>query len=416
MTVTCLGCGCTCDDLQVQVRDGGIESIAPPCPLAQRWFGSGRVPDQVLVSGRAAGVDQAIATAAELLAANAGRVLVLLAPDLTAEAQRVVVGVADALRAVVDSATSPTAAQGILVAQRRGRAAATLGEIRNRADVLLFWGVDPSERYPRYLERYALEPVGTQVPDGRRSRTVISVTIGKDRAPAGADLELTIAPDEEITALSVMRATVLGNAIAELPEGLRAAAGIGSRLVQARYAAVIHDGEPGREAGDPARTEGLIALAQALNASTRAAISTLRAGGNRSGAESVLTWQTGFPLAVDFTNGFPRYEPDRRGLDRLADGAFDAVLIAGSAAALNERARAALGRLPVVAVGPRASELRPEPRVVIDTGVAGIHESGTGYRMDEVPLPLTPPLSGARGAAPTLNALLSALRERRRSG
>jgi formylmethanofuran dehydrogenase subunit B len=416
VTVTCLGCGCACDDLQVQVRDGGIESIAPPCPLAQRWFGSGRVPDQVLVAGRAARVDEAIATAVDLLAASAGRVLVLLAPDLTAEAQRLAVGVADALHAVVDSATSSTAAQGILVAQRRGRAAATLGEIRNRADVLLFWGVDPSERYPRYLERYALEPVGTHVPDGRRGRTVISVNIGNDRAPAGADLEVTIAPDEEIAALSVLRATVLGNPVADLPEGLRAAAAIAGRLLQARYAAVIHDGEPGRGTGDPARPEGLIALAQALNASTRAAISTLRAGGNRSGAESVLTWQTGFPMAVDFANGFPRYEPGRRGIDRLADGALDAVLIAGSAAALNERARAALGGLPVVAIGPRASELRPEPRVVVDTGVAGIHESGTGYRMDDVPLPLTPPLSGARGAAPTLNALLHALSARRRSG
>ena len=36
-----------------------------------------------------------------------------------------------------------------LPAQRRGRATATLGEISNRADVLLFWGVDPAERYPR---------------------------------------------------------------------------------------------------------------------------------------------------------------------------------------------------------------------------------------------------------------------------
>jgi formylmethanofuran dehydrogenase subunit B len=346
------------------------------------------------------------------LLAGAGRVLVVLAPGLTSQAQRTAVALADLLHATVDSATSPAAADGILAAQRRGRAAATLGEIRNRADVLLFWAADPTERYPRYLERYALEPIGTHVPEGRRGRTVISVSVGKDRGPAGADLELALAPDEELSALSVVRAIVTGNALGELPERLRPAAEIGTRLLKARYAAVIHDGEPGLESRDPYRTEGLIALAQALNNSTRGALSTLRAGGNRSGAEAVLTWQTGYPFAVDLTGGTPRYEPGRRGLDRGGD-AFDAALIAGSVGDLPKGIRAALAKVPAVVVGPRASESRLDLRVAIDTGVAGIHEAGTGYRMDDVPLPLVPPLPGRRGATETLEALLRETRGRR---
>ena len=54
----------------------------------------------------------------------------------------------------------------------------TLGEIRNRADVLLFWGTDPAARYPRFLSRYAPDPPGVHVPQGRASRTVIAVDIG----------------------------------------------------------------------------------------------------------------------------------------------------------------------------------------------------------------------------------------------
>ena len=38
--------------------------------------------------------------------------------------------------------------------------------VRNRADVLVFWGVDPAERYPRYLTRYAPDPAGRR-PAGR---------------------------------------------------------------------------------------------------------------------------------------------------------------------------------------------------------------------------------------------------------
>ena len=160
---------------------------------------------------------------------------------------------------------------------------------------------------------------------------------------------------------------------------------------------------------DPYRAEGLIALAQALNGPTRAALSTLRAGGNRPGAEAVLTWQTGFPMAVDFSRGFPRYTPESRGLDRL-DGRVGAVLVAGSAAALTGVLRMRLGRVATVAIGPRASQAPFPTRVAIDTGVAGIHEGGTGYRMDDMPLPLRPPLPGARSAAETLGALLALLR------
>ena len=125
------------------------------------------MPSAVLAGGQSADVDAALAAAAELLA-GARRLLVVLAPDLTSQAQRAALALADLLRATVDSATSDRPPPALLAAQRRGRAAATLGEIRNRADVLLFWGVDPAARYPRYLSRYALEPVGTHVPEGPR--------------------------------------------------------------------------------------------------------------------------------------------------------------------------------------------------------------------------------------------------------
>jgi formylmethanofuran dehydrogenase subunit B len=227
-------------------------------------------------------------------------------------------------------------------------------------------------------------------------------------------MEMALASDDEITALSIIRATVLGNPLGPLPERLQPAARIGERLLQAHYAAVVHDGEPGQETRHPHRTEGLIALAQALNNSTRGVLSTLRAGGNRSGAEAVLTWQTGYPFAVDLSSGVPRYEPGRRGLDHIAAG-FDAVLVAGSAAELPRAVRSPLARLPAAVVGPRASESKLDLRVAIDTGVAGIHEAGTAYRMDDVPLPLSPPLSGRRGAAETLEAILRAVPRRRAS-
>jgi formylmethanofuran dehydrogenase subunit B len=255
--------------------------------------------------------------------------------------------------------------------------------------------------------------VGTHVPAGRAGRTVISVAIGADRGPAEADVIITLAPDDEVAALSVMRAAAMGNTLGELPAALAPVAEAATRLVNARYAVVVHDAEPGDEPRrDPYRAEGLIALTQALNGPTRAALSSLRAGGNRSGAEAVLTWQTGYPRAVTYRYGAPRYTPASRGVGWAVAGGAAAVLVAGAVASLGSTLTDVAGRTPVVVVGPRASEAPFPARVAIDTGVAGIHEGGTAYRMDDVPLPLRPPLPGPRSAAETLSALLTAVRAR----
>jgi formylmethanofuran dehydrogenase subunit B len=406
--VTCLGCGCGCDDLAVTVRDGRIVEISPPCPVSRTWFGDGVVPWQVLRNGQAAELDQALAEGARLLTRSSGRVLVYVGTDLSTGSQRCALGLADLLRATVDTATSVTAAAGLMTAQRRGRATATLGEVRNRADVVLFWATDPAGRYPRFQSRYAPQPAGTQIAKGRAARFVIAVHVGSEKAPSDADASLTLEPSDEIAALSLMRAAIAGNSPANLPAPLKEAVALMPRLSGARYAVLIHDAEPTAEQRNPLRVEGLITLVQALNGPTRAALLSLRAGGNRVGAESVLTWQSGFPCTVDYSRGYPRYNPEQRGLDRL-DKRFTAVLILGSAV-FDDRSSAALAKVPTVVIGPRASESRFSPAVAIDTGVAGIHEGGTGYRMDEVPLSLRSPLSATRSTIDILTSLRGAIR------
>lgn len=408
--ITCLGCGCGCDDITVTVRDDRIVAADPSCPVEKVWLGDGSVPWEVRLDGTPVGIEGAIAEAAGVLTASRGRALVYLGPDLSTQAQCLAVTLADMLQARVDTSTSSTAAAGLLAAQRRGRATATLGEVRNRADLLLFWGVDPRQRYPRYAARYAPDPAGTHIPEGRAGRFVISVSIGADKGPPDADLTVSLEAGEEIAALSLIRAAVASaQPAAELSPGLRQALALVPRLTGARYAVLVHDAEPTTEERNPRRVEALIALAQALNGPTRAALSSLRAGGNRPGADAVLTWQTGYPFAVDYSRGPPRYEPGERGLDRLLAGSFSAALVVGSPA-VGEEASEALARIKTVVIGPRATEAAFRPRVAIDTGVAGIHEGGTAYRMDEVPLPLRPPLTAQRTTTETLAALIDSLR------
>ena len=408
--VTCLGCGCACDDITVVVERGRLTEARRACALGAVWFGDGRVPNEVRIRGRAATLERALAQAVKVLT-EAKRPLVYLAGDISCEVQRDAVAIADRLKGGIDSLAG-TAAAGVLAAQRRGRAGATLGELRQRADLVVFWGVDPGARYPRYSARYAVDAVGLAAPAGRKSRRVIAVDVGDTRGPADADGRVAIRADAELDALGAMRATVQGRG-GWSDGALDPAIALVHEMTHARYVALVVDAEPGPTPTDPDRAEALIALAQVLNGPTRCALSALRGGGNRSGADAVLTWQTGFPFAVDFGRGYPTYGPHAGAAERLAAGEVDAALVIGAPATLPDAVARGLAAVATVAIGPRASAAGWKPVVAVDTGVAGIHEGGTAFRMDDVPLPLRPALEGedARGAAATLHALRERLEE-----
>ena len=71
--------------------------------------------------------------------------------------------------------------------------------------------------------------------------------------------------------------------------------------------------------------------------------------------------------------------------------------------------RSALTGRRIAVIGPRATEAPFEVEAAIDTGVAGIHEPGIGYRMDDVPLPLSQILTGPASAAAVLRSVAGAV-------
>ncbi|MEP6475468.1 MAG: hypothetical protein ABJC74_17205 [Gemmatimonadota bacterium] len=385
-SVTCLGCGCSCDDIAVTVDGTRIANVERSCTLGTKWFGDGSTAQSTRIGGRVVEPEVAWAEAGSRLRTSSasGRALVYLAAEVTTDGQRAAVALADRLGARIDSVSSDTIARGILAAQRRGRSSATLGELRDRVDLAVFWGVDPADRYPRFLERYL----------PRAGRQFIAVDVGEARGPADADQRLIVSAAEELGALAVMRAAAAGRLPPGLEGPMAAAAEIGKRLTAARYCAVIHDAEPGAIAPNPERAEGLIGLTQGLNTPTRAALCGLRAGGNRMGADQVLTWQTGFPMTVDFAGGAPRYQPARPASALLAAGAIDLVVVVGDYHTLPPGVAGALDPNRTIVIGPNATVTAPPEAIAIDTGRAGIHEGGTAFRLDDVPLPVTALLPG----------------------
>ena len=137
--------------------------------------------------------------------------------------------------------------------------------------------------------------------------------------------------------------------------------------------------------------DAAISLVRELNERTKFTIMPMRGHFNVTGANVVFTWQTGYPYAVDFSQGFPRYNPgETSAVDILARGDLDAALIVASDPVPHfpKKAVENLVKNPLIVIDPQVTPTSFMADVVIPSAFVGIETGGTAYRMDHVPLPL----------------------------
>ena len=105
---TCTFCGCVCDDIEVHAEGDKIVKAANACSLGDAWFKNHtaeRLYPDALIDGKPATVDEAIEAATDFLYA-ANMPLVYGLSNVTCEAQRGAVALAEMIGGVVDSHTS----------------------------------------------------------------------------------------------------------------------------------------------------------------------------------------------------------------------------------------------------------------------------------------------------------------------
>ena len=105
---TCTFCGCVCDDIELHADGERIVKAKNACSLGDAWFRNHTAehlyPD-ALIDGEPATVDEAVEAAAEFLY-DAHMPLVYGLSNITCEAQREAVGLAELIGGVIDSHTS----------------------------------------------------------------------------------------------------------------------------------------------------------------------------------------------------------------------------------------------------------------------------------------------------------------------
>ncbi len=394
--VVCAFCGCVCDDISVTVEGDRITKAKNACVLGKSWFLSHGTPSDLPVArigGVPVSLNQGIEEAAHCLA-DARYPLIYGLSSTSCEAQRKAIALAEILGGCIDCCTSVCHGPSGIAMQGVGEPTCTLGEVKNRADLIVYWGSNPAESHPRHMARYAVSPKGMFVPEGRKGRTVVLVDVRRTPSARTADSFLQIKPGKDFEVLWALQALVTGRkldaaSVEDTGLTLEQLTGLADRMMQCRFGCLFVGQGLTQTRGRHFNTSAAFLLVRALNRHTKFALIPMRGHGNVAGVDNVLAWQTGYPFGVNFSLGYPRFNPGEfTVVDLLSRRETDAALVvaADPVSSLPAKAVRRLEEIPLIALDTHESETTRSARIAFTTSTAGIHVEGTVYRMDNIPI------------------------------
>ena len=455
--VACPICGTLCDDLEITVKKNTVVDVKNACAVSEAKFKSFSNPEHrnlkpMIRNGDEfveVSLEEAVKKASEILA-DASYPLLYGWSCTSCEAIRVGVELAEELGGVIDNTSTVCHGPSILSIQNVGIPTCTLGQIRHRADLIIYWACDPYSAHPRHMERYtafsdgrfqesewehyvarlrgvlgkkrlsrASELVlmkeaslpaisGGKLPPefATERRKLVVVDVRKTRSAELADFFIQVEPNMDFELLQALRLLVrdeelevekVGGVPVELLED------VADAMVGCRFGVIFFGLGLTMSSGKSQNIDAAIALTRDLNYYTKFAIMPMRGHFNVAGANIVSTWQTGYPFAVDFSKGYPYYNPgETSAVDILCRDDADASLIVASDPVSNFPLAAVrnMSRHPLIAIDPVASPTTIVADIVFPSAFTGIEAEGTAYRMDRVPIPLrkvaSPPRSSLR--------------------
>ncbi|MFA5331876.1 MAG: formylmethanofuran dehydrogenase subunit B [Methanoregula sp.] len=398
--VVCPFCGTLCDDIEVEVSDDGkkILTVFNACVIGTEKFLHSQSKDR-LVSPRMRQPDdswkdisyeEAADYAAQMLA-HAKKPLMYGWSSTNCETQSVGNEIAELARACVDNTAAVCHGTTLIAVQDAGLPSCTLGEIKNRADRVVFWGCNPAHAHPRHMSRYSIFPRGFFTGKGQMSRQIIVVDPRVTDTAKMADLHIQIEQGRDYELLNALRIALKGewlpDTVAGVPkEKIRETADI---LKSGRFGIIFFGMGVTQTLGKNHNIDEAIALTKDLNEHTKYSIMPMRGHYNVTGSGEVLAWQFGYPYSVDLTRSFARYNPgDTSSIDLLTRGEVDAAFIIGSDPGGHFPISAVkqIARIPSICIDPHQTPTSGVSKVHVPVAFNGIETGGNCYRMDNVPI------------------------------
>jgi formylmethanofuran dehydrogenase subunit B len=348
MRCVCTACPLLCDDILILVDrvDGaclsGREAILAALASNPVRPASGP-PSEAWENGLPLARGTALERAVGMLS-SARRVLVTGLAGGTLEAITAACDLAELLGAAVDAGLPESARAAGPTIARAGEVTAAWEELRDRADLVIFWECNPANSHPRFIERFVDPPLA----NGARRRTVV---VGPDSVlpDAAPHRHLALAPDRAVEAARCLQLRLAGRHVPDsLDERLATVCAELHEVIHSAgcVAIVTNDGD------DPVGLESwsIVHLVRTI-AHEKTAFqiplgSGLAGGGaNVAGAATVCTWRYGAAGGIARADRMgSRFLPAESDAWRLiARGEVDAVVVLGRLSGPLEQAIVARG-------------------------------------------------------------------------
>ncbi len=397
--VVCPFCGCLCDDLVIEVDNNEIKTVRNACRLGASKFlkhKKNRKKKPIIKENgekKEVDFDYAIDKAVKLLK-NSTRCLLYGFSSTSNEAIEYGVKIAELLRGYIDNTSTVCHGPSVVSYQTVGYPSCTLGDVKNRADLIIYWGCNPLNAHPRHLSRYTLYPRGLFTERGFLDRKLIVIDVRETDTAKIATKFLRIEPNKDYELVSAMRSilngldiqqdTIAGIKRDEIYE-------IVDMMKSCRYGVLFFGMGLTQTYGRDRTIDNAISLVIDLNRYTKFSIMMMRGHYNVTGSNQVFAWLSGFPYAVDFTRGYPRYNPgETSAVDVLSNKEVDSALIIAADPVSNfpKEAIRHLLSIPYINVDPFYNLSSKYAKIYIPTKIVGVEVEGTAYRMDNIPIRL----------------------------
>ncbi|NMB85291.1 MAG: Formate dehydrogenase subunit alpha [Methanosaeta sp. PtaB.Bin018] len=429
--IICPVCGASCDDIQVTLGNGEI-TVKNACKMGNAKFqeivGPHRIREPQIQNGKGfleATWIEAISRTAEILA-GAKRPLIFMGSETSCEAMEVGLHLGEFLGGIVDSNSTVCHGPTAMGIQEAGRVGATAGQSKSRADLTVYWGSNPLESMPRHMSRYAVYPRGYWTRRGRFDRTVITVDPRKSITAENSDLHIQLKPNTDYELISALLTLLHGKRPHPSVEGTTGVSiaemeAMLEMMLGCNYGAIYVGLGIASSYGKHRNAEAAFNLVKELNCHTKFVIGALRGHCNVAGFNQIASYLYGFPFGLDFSRGYPRYNPgEYTAVDVLREKDVDAALIVSADLVSHFPAACAeyLSEIPVACI-----DIAPGPTTMLsDVVLPGVIDAmecdGTFYRLDDVPVYFQPftssPFPFTQSNEDTLKQIFQKVKEIRR--
>ena len=384
--VTCPFCGILCDDLVIQNKDETLTILENGCPKAVSSFESKQATNSPKINGKNVPLSDAINAICDILKKSHNPLFAGLGTDVGG--MRQVMHLADKTGAIVDHMHGNALIRNSLVLQDLGWITTTMSEIRNRADLIIFAGTDATN-FPRFFERTIWNKQSMfKLKNEQRQIVYIGDQLDSKAGinPNGKRPTTLNCKTEQIgEVISGLHALVTGatldvNEIAGIK--IKTLQSLAEQMKTAKYGVIVWSPAELDIPHAELTIQNFCEIVKYLTRFTRFAGFSLGGDDGATSANSVCAWQSGYPLRVNFSKGYPDYDAQRYSTQNvLKNKDVDSLLWISSFSSNVKPPRASI---PTVVFGTPDTKLNFKPDVFIPVSTPGVDHSGQLIRTDSV--------------------------------